>query len=337
MANHSKYHRIWARAGNDPHSLVAHASEFLSWLKTQNYSLSTYQNRRHYLGFFLHWCEEQNISGVDEVTKPVIERYQSYLCRHYSERLDGPLSVNSRRAYLIVIQIFFRWLVKKHDLLYNPANDIVLPKPSKHLPRNVLSREEAEAIINLPDLDHPFGLRARAMLEVLYSTGIRADELRLLKVSDFDFSRETLLVREGKNKKDRVVPIGERAIKWVKKYLIEVRSYQLCGKDDGAVFLTQYGQPFASANSLIAIVHDYVKAAGHKGACHNFRHAMATLMLENGAGMRYIQEMLGHAAIKSTEVYTRVAIGKVKQIHALTHPAELWWEEPQGETDEHQR
>ena len=168
-------------------------------------------------------------------------------------------------------------------------------------------------MLNLPDTTTTLGVRDRAMLETLYSTGIRRMEIIGLQQRDVDYERGTLMVRQGKGKKGRMIPIGDRALAWVARY-----------RDDGTLFLTVTGQAF-SDNRMTQMVRNCVRAAGlgNIGSCHLFRHAMATLMLENGADVRFIQAVLGHADIKTTQVYTRVSIRALKDIHSATHPARL--------------
>jgi integrase/recombinase XerD len=129
------------------------------------------------------------------------------------------------------------------------------------------------------------------------------------------------MVRQGEGRKDRVVPIGERALAWIEKYLADVRPQLALEPDDGTLFLAVKGGPF-NPDVLTSMVRGYVEASevGKKGSCHLFRHATATLMLEGGADVRYVQEMLGHAGLNTTQIYTRVSITKLKEIHTATHP-----------------
>ncbi len=168
------------------------------------------------------------------------------------------------------------------------------------------------------------GVRDRAMLETLYSTGMRRMEIIGLQQRGVDYERGTLMIRQGKGHKDRMVPIGDRALAWLARYRDEVRPELAIAGDDDTLFLTVTGQSF-SDNRMTQLVRNYVRAAGlgEIGSCHLFRHAMATQMLENGADVRYIQAMLGHADIKMTQVYTRVSIRALKDIHTATHPARL--------------
>ena len=163
------------------------------------------------------------------------------------------------------------------------------------------------------------------MLEVLYSTGIRRLEVVKLKLTDVDLDGRTVFIFEGKGKKDRMIPIGERAVLWVRKYLAEARPRLAREPDEGFVFLTNVGE-FLAANYLTEIVQKYVDKSGigKPGSCHLFRHTMATLMLEGGADVRYVQAMLGHSQLSTTEIYTHVSIRKLKEVHDRTHPAKVY-------------
>jgi integrase/recombinase XerD len=187
-----------------------------------------------------------------------------------------------------------------------------------------LTAEETERVIAAVDLLKPMGLRDRAILETLYSTGIRRCELAGVRIFDVDSERKTLIVRQGKGKKDRIIPIGERALHWVGRYLEELRPKLVSIPDEGVLFLSEAGETMLLAR-LTDLVRRCVKRAelGKTGSCHLFRHTMATLMLENGADIRFIQEMLGHESLETTQIYTQVSIRKLKEIHTATHPARL--------------
>jgi len=160
------------------------------------------------------------------------------------------------------------------------------------------------------------------MLEILYSSGMRRTELVQLRLFDVDKKNGLITVREGKGRRDRVVPVGERALFWLDKYLTSVRPAILAQADQSVVFLSVMRKPF-SPNYLSWLTRRYVRAGatGKNGACHIFRHTMATLMLEGGADIRYIQAMLGHVRLDTTKIYTHVSIRMLKQIHTATHPA----------------
>ena len=326
----NKSQKIWDTAPDHPHGLVSTGKCFLQHLQTRSCSASTYRSRRYYLSMFFTWCDQCDITRIDQVDRTVIDHYHRHLCRCYSKKCQGLLSDNSRRLHLMVLALFFRWLVSTQRLLFDPTGHIDMPRQPRHLPRLVLTQQQAEAIINQPDIQTVTGIRDRAILETFYSTGIRGGEMIHLNVGDIDLARGMLLVIQGKGKKDRLIPVGERAIGWIEKYLSQARG-QLLARNlhqrSEALFLTQYGRAFRSTTSLSPTIRHYVRAAGiTEGACHLFRRTMATLMLENGADIRFIQEILGHQNLQTTEIYTRVNIGKLKQVHALTHPVEFFYD-----------
>lgn len=308
---------------SDPDSLYAFMLRFLEWMRVQNYAERTTENREVYLRFLIQWCEDRGLSRPAEITKPILERYQRYLF-HYRKDNGEPLSVRSQYTRLVPVRAYFKWLAKANHILYNPASEIELPRLEKRLPKHVLTQSEAETILNQPDINTPMGIRDRAILETLYSTGIRRMEVINIGLFDVDADRGTLMVRQGKGRKDRMVPVGERALAWIAKYRDEARPSLTGPADDGTLFLTNFGEAF-TRNRMTQLVREYVRAAdiGKTGACHLFRHTMATLMLENGADIRFIQAMLGHANVSTTQIYTQVSIRQLKEIHTATHPARM--------------
>ena len=302
--------------------LRAYLAAFLEWTVTTGLSEQTARIRSHALDQFIRWCDEHGINRPQDVTRPILQRYQRYLY-HYRKHDGAPLSFSTQATRLHPLVAFFKWLARENHILYNPASDLELPKLPRQLPKHLLSIAQVESIINQPDIETPMGLRGRAILETLYSTGIRRAELIHLKLYDVDLERGSLMVRGGKGGKDRLVPIGERACAWIRRYLNEVRPLLMIEPDHGYLFVTDYGEAFEK-NRLSDMVKKYVRHAGFtSGACHLFRHAMATHMLENGADIRYIQAMLGHSELSTTQIYTHVSITKLKEIHAATHPARL--------------
>lgn len=305
---------------HDPDSLAVYLERFLSALAMRNFSPDTIRDRRHGLSVFVLWCAERGIERPHEVTKPVLERYQRHL--YYRRKPDGePLSFRTQAQRLIPIRAWFKWLARENYILSNPASELELPRPEKRLPALVLTAEEAEAIMAVPDVTAPLGLRDRAMLEVLYATAIRRSELVNLKLFDVDHARAVLMVRQGKGNKDRVVPLGERAKAWLAAYRDKVRPGLVVGRDPGALFLSRDGRPL-DPKRLSEKVRGYVEAAGtgKPGSCHLLRHTAATLMLEGGADIRFIQALLGHESLETTQIYTRVSAAKLAEIHAATHP-----------------
>ena len=302
--------------------LEALMREHLRSLEVRNYSEFTVKDRAGHIRFFLDWLKECGITDPIEVTRPVLERYQRHL--FYSRKKNGePLSFSSQHARLVPLRVWFRWMTRQNHILHNPASEIDLPRLGRTLPKVILSAQEVEQIMTLCDVEEPIGLRDRALLEVLYSTGMRRLEIVRLKLFDLQLDRGLILVNQGKGSKDRYVPIGARAAAWLEKYIREGRPQLVSEPDDFTVFLTAQGEPF-SRDHLTFAVRERIEAAklGKGGACHLFRHTMATLMHENGADIRHIQAILGHEDIRTTQIYTQVAIRALQQIHAATHPAE---------------
>ncbi len=294
--------------------------EYLAWLTERHFAASTLRQTFVHLRFFSEWAEARGLERPGEVTLAILELYQSHL--YAARKRNGqPLSIVSQVGRLQTVRSFFRWLVRQRYVPANPAADLVLPRTPKQL-ESPLTIEEVELVLAQPDLRTPLGLRDRTMLELAYSSGLRRSEVIRLQLGDVDFGHGTVFVRQGKGKKDRVVPVGERALLWVEKYLREARPKLAAGLDEGELFLGEYGEAM-SASRLTCLTGQYIKQAqiGKSGACHLLRHTMATQMLEGGADIRYIQEMLGHANLQTTERYTHVSIGKLKAIHAATHPA----------------
>jgi len=302
---------------------------FLEGMAVKGFSVHTVDRYVYSLRYFVDWCALRGIVRPQDVTKPILERFQRYLF-YYRMAGGAPLNSRTQNKYLSSVQTFFRFLAKNNYILSNPASDLELPRYGKRLPREILSISEMEQILNSIDIKDSLGFRDRAILETLYSTGIRRMELIHLKVFDIDVERQTLMVREGKGKKDRMIPIGERALAWIRKYLEEARASLVIEPDENVLFLTNMGEEFGP-EYLSRLVKKHVKAAGIRknGSCHMFRHSMATLMLEGGADIRYIQQMLGHSKLDTTSIYTQVSIRKLQEIYQATHPgAKLERKEP---------
>jgi integrase/recombinase XerD len=326
LLNPKRRHR---RKGLNPYNpapdnpLHAYLDAWCDWSLAAGFSEHTMSTRRAACVRFIVWCEERSLRAPIDITRPVLERYQRTLYQ-YRKSNGAPLSVIAQLSLLNALVAWFRWMVREHHVLYNPAADLELPKKPKALPKTLLTIEQVEGILNQADATTALGVRNRAIMEVFYSAGIRRMELMGLKCYDVDTERGTLMIRQGKGLKDRFIPLGARACKWVDKYVSEVRAELVSGYDDQSLFLDDFGQTM-SARFIGDLMRRHVEAAGiaTPGACHVFRHAMATHMLENGADIRFIQAMLGHANLETTQIYTRVSMTKLKEIHEATHPARL--------------
>lgn len=272
---------------------------------------------------FTEWADERGVTHPQQVTRAVLQRYQRWL--HYRRKANGqPLSLVTQRTKVGTLRSWFRWLTREGEIAANPAADLDMPRKIHRVPRAVLSEGEAERVLAMADLSTVIGLRDRALMEVLYATGMRRMEIAGLLCEDIDADRGLVFIRQGKGRKDRLIPLGERALYWVQRYTANARDKLEWNQESHELFLTVVGNPM-SKEQLSNLVAAYVKAAGvgKPGACHLWRHTMATLMLEGGADIRFIQVMLGHSDLSSTQIYTRVALAQLSQVHARTHPGAL--------------
>ncbi len=293
----------------------------LNGLRIKGYSPYTIRNRLVHIRMFVRWCTKMGVSRPSEISPTVVERYQQHVY-DYRKKDGQPLTVASRYARLVPLRVWFRWMARQRLIRKDLSAELPLPRLGRTLPKNILSAPEIERVLSQPRLRTAVGLRDRAILEVLYSTGIRRLELVRLKLEDLQLDRKLIFVRQGKGDKDRYVPIGERAVGWLQRYLRRARKRLAGNTESDAVFLTVRGQPI-SRDHLTYIARKHIAAAklGKSGACHLFRHSMATLMHENGADIRCLQQILGHEDIRTTQIYTHVAIRRIQEVHAATHPA----------------
>lgn len=255
-------------------------------------------------------------SGIDSACA-VNETHLSEFLKTLSEKRLSPRSV---ARILSAVRGFHRFLVGEgiHD--DDPTENIDAPKRSKYLP-GVLSLAEIELILKQPNPLEKFGLRDRAILEVLYATGVRVSELTNLKQSDLMFDSDLILVF-GKGSKERLIPIGSSAVEWVKKYQSGERGKLVrSGKSHDVLFLNFRGGKLSRAGIRDMIVK-YARLAGIKKEVHphTFRHSFATHLLEGGADLRAVQEMLGHADIATTQIYTHIDREYLKEVHRTFHP-----------------
>jgi len=311
----------------DNNTLSYWQSQYLESIRMNNYSPNTVYSNGRYIGYFVQWCGDRELHHPEDITPPVLERYRRYLY-HYRTKTGQPLKQRTQLGYLVPVRALFRWLTKRKVLVYNPAAEIELPRPEHHLPKDILKPAEVELVINQVDITEPLGLRDRALLEVLYSTGLRRAEVTALTLNNVDYDQGMVMVRQGKGRKDRCIPIGDRALAWLHKYLSDRRPYLKYAHNHEEIFLSVNGLPMHNGDVARRVRH-YVKQAelGKEGACHMFRHSMATAMLDNGADIRHIQLILGHASLKTTQIYTQVSNRALKDVHSKTHPARLEKEE----------
>jgi integrase/recombinase XerD len=298
-----------------PASLESARDGFLEALRIQRFSPKTLKVYGYGVGVFFAFLAEQNIADVREVDRATIRAYQHWLAgKAYSDE--------TRASQLQSVRRFFEHLEKTDAILINPCAEMILPKIAKRLPRGVLTREEARRVLNAPDTQTPLGLRDKAILEVLYSTGLRLAELTRLSVFDVDHRNGFVRVNQGKGGKDRVVPLGRKACDYVREYLARVRSeWTKTNRDERALWLSWFSPhgPLGSP-SIELLVKQYGRAAGLRVTPHLWRHTCATHLVANGASIAAVQRQLGHKSLRTTQRYTRVAVPELVAMHQKAHP-----------------
>jgi integrase/recombinase XerD len=301
--------------------IEAKVEEYLLWMRVHNYADTTISCRRRYLGYFSGFCHQHRVEEPSAVTYELLQSYQQRLFDH--RKRDGrPLTVATQAQRLVPVCHFFSWLRRSGHLRANPAGDLLMPRPERRLPEATLSAAEMSALLAQPDVARPLGLRDRAILEIFYSCALRRQELIDLTVRDVDFERATVFVRRGKGSKDRYVPIGERALFWMRLYLDLARPRFSNGHTTARLFLSSVGTPICP-DWLSRKIKRYLQKAGinKKGSCHLLRHTVATLLLDGGADIRYVAELLGHTRLETTQRYTHVSIDRLRTVHIASHPA----------------
>ncbi len=306
---------------NDQYEPKLLIHQFMQSLRMRNCSERTIRSWDYVVRRFVNWCSERGIQFMEEVTHDHLAAYRRHLFHYRNPKTGNALKFDTQAHYLTPVRRWFGWMKDQSIIENNPADNLELPKPEERLPTGTLSAAEVETLLNEPDTTTWLGLRDRAILETLYSTGIRASELTDLDVYDINAERQVAVIRQGKNKKDRVVPIGTRALTWINKWTEDIRPDLVSESSAQALFVSKNGHRMCP-NYLSYVVRKYLTAAGvtHRGSCHLLRHTAATLMMENGADLFALQMFLGHSRINTTQIYTHVSIKRLQEIHRKTHP-----------------
>lgn len=287
-------------------------------------SSDTVRSKRYGMKKFCAWCFSRGVRKLEDVNIELMDDYMEYLNLYRKPKDDEPLCDANKYSLLLCVKSFITKMYNRGLLLTNPLESIDLPTVGRPLPKAIFSADEVEKILAQPLLFGFKGMRDRTILETLFATGIRRIELRNLDIEDIDFEQQLLRVRKGKGKREYILPVSARACEWIVFYLTKLRPKLANIKSGGALFLDDKGRRFR-ANALSDMASRYVHFAGFKraGSCHLFRHSTATIMLDNGADIRHVQEMLGHASIASTQVYTFVSRNKLTEVYSKTHPSAL--------------
>jgi len=289
---------------------------YLKYLRLKDYAKKTISKRKHFLKTFYDWCSKRNILEFSNVTKETIEKYHKTILG--LKKKDGSCQgFDNQRRYLSCVHDFFSFLAEKNQILINPTEKVNLPIVPASLPSEILSQIEIKRILRNTEPKTNKLLRDRAILELLYATAVRKAELMNLDIADIDFDKQRLLVRCGKGKKDRMLPLTKRSINWLNKYLVIRNNLE----NINALFLSTLDNRI-SPTGLSNIIKRAVARTNIKKkiSCHSFRHSLATHLLDNGCDIRHIQELLGHSSLFATQIYTRVSVVRLKEVHKKTHP-----------------
>jgi integrase/recombinase XerD len=264
------------------------------------------------LARYLAWLQSHGVSHPDDITAPVLLRFLTFL-------KDEGLAPRSRSRALVALRTFHKFLVGERLCMVNPTGQIAAPRSLAPLPKT-LSPHDVEALLASPKGDEPLAVRDRAMLEILYATGLRVSELVTLKLSDLQLD-VGYLTAFGKRSKQRIVPLGVAAIDELRSYLTLTRPRFDRTMSSAYVFLNRSGEGLTRQGFWKIIKRRAREAGIHRNITpHTLRHSFATHLLENGADLRSVQAMLGHADISTTQIYTHVTRERLRQIHARHHP-----------------
>lgn len=302
-------------------------NHFYDYLTIKNYAKLTIENYIYRTKKFISFieCHYPRITDINMISKDIIFDYQRYLT-YLTDKRGKLLTSKTRLSRLIVVKHFFKMLYKYDHIIVNPANSIEYPRAEKVLPRNIPSEKEVFQILGTPKTCRPSGKRDKAILELLYATGIRTSELTSLIISDLDLENQTLTIRKGKGNKMRIVPIGTYATFYIEDYLKEGRKYlsKSRTRDEGFLFINNHGTQYNRKTLNTSVIKKVIQESGlnKKYTAYSFRHAVASHLIHNQVDIRYVAELLGHTSLKTTQVYCHIEISDLKQMHCKYHPRE---------------
>jgi len=294
---------------------------FINELKALNRSPRTVTDRHRTIKMFLAYLEQEKIDQVDQLTYEVLADYQQDMAFKLTRNNKLP-SVSYQTKHLCTVRAFTKFLYNKDYLINDPGAKLQLPRKPQELPKIIMSQDDIKTLFKIPDMRSNIGYRNRLILEILYDTGIRSAELASLKCHELDLKQGLVLIH-GKGDKDRMVPISKKVCGLIENYATMIRPALLKGHDPGYLIISYWGMGVVG-HTIWQVIKQTVKESGLNPniTTHTFRHTCATHMLKNGAPIRHIQEMLGHNSLETTQIYTRVTINDLKEIHSRYHPSE---------------
>ncbi len=305
--------------GRGPQAYEAHLTAFLAQLRDHHYSASLQIQAKRILPRLFSHLRENGVTDVRAAGEEHLISFVRAVAKTRTKR-GGPPSPQSMNRYTSTVRRFFTYLERANAIFRNPSLELPCRRTGS-LPRHVLSERDAQALMEAPSTTRPVGIRDRAILETLYGTAIRLNECSRLDLEDLDLLGESLLVRNGKGSRDRIVPVPARAARALDVYLRDVRPGMVRDPKEPALFLQRYGTRLSKV-MISLLVGAYGRAIGVRIAPHGLRHACATHLLKHGADIRHVQQLLGHRDIQTTALYTGVEIEELRQVLARTHPRE---------------
>src|SRR4030042_4129040 len=301
---------------------------FSDYLRMKNFSIRTNESYCYEVKKFIFFISENFISikNITQINKNIILEYLNYLMR-YKNRFGKSLSSKTIKLKIAAIRHFFKYLLKSDFILKDPTLTIESPKEERSLPKNIITKIEVKLILDSIDIRTPIGLRNKTIIELFYSCGMRTSELCDLKIHNVDLKEQTVIIEHGKGDKMRVLPLGQYAVDYIEQYISRARKFMLKGRinDEGYLFLTNRGTKFNKETINKNIIHGVVKnlRLNKKVSCYSFRHALATHLVQNKVDIRFVQELLGHESLNTTQKYCHLNITDLKKMHALYHPREV--------------
>lgn len=293
--------------------------KYLENERRRNLSQGSVKSMGVELNHFLTFVWRREKYHVQDVTPSDIEAYRAYL-REYRKSNGQPLAPSSIGGRFRTVKRFFRHLALQDMILIDPARDVETPKEGDYLPRDILSQGQIAGLFRQPDIKTLVGFRDRTILELMYSAALRSGEVPLITVYDVDFTNLTVLIH-GKGRKERLVPLGTTAGEYVRVYIHDVRPHLLLNTAELALFVRVSGRPMRT-NDVSKMFKEHRKRARLPDTLtpHCLRHTCATDLLRGGADLRYVQELLGHASIATTQRYTRLVPKDLRDVYDKSHP-----------------
>ncbi len=295
--------------------IVVTITEFKNQLKALGYADATIESYRENLNWFVSYLNEQDIKDLRNVNYQTVLNYQQRV-------MEKPFAMESKALRLRPVKRLFEHLVNTHKLLINPAEGIIETSRKNRKIGIVLTMDEVRKLMEQANLSLRPHVRNRAIMELLYATGIRINELVNLEVYHVDLHEKVLYIRKGKGRKQRVVPMGNTAVKHLKEYLTHIRPWWVRhNRKERKLFLNHHGKAI-TGNSVRGFLRQYRIAAKIKKTVspHTLRRTCATHLLQQGADIAYIQKLLGHSQLSTTQFYTKVMPVDIKKTHEKTHP-----------------